>query len=55
VEDAEEKDRSDAKNRVLRGGSFSTDATFVRSAARSGPSPGSRNPYVGLRVARTCD
>jgi formylglycine-generating enzyme required for sulfatase activity/tRNA A-37 threonylcarbamoyl transferase component Bud32 len=55
LEDAEDTDNSDAKSRVLRGGSFSTDAIHTRSAARSGPSAGSRNPYIGLRVARTCD
>jgi formylglycine-generating enzyme required for sulfatase activity len=41
------------ENRVLRGGSFGTPATDVRSAKRSRLVPTLRNGYVGFRVART--
>src|SRR5262245_9051799 len=40
-------------NRVLRGGSFDSQASFVRCAARSGNMPSLRHYSVGLRPART--
>ena len=39
--------------RVLRGGSFNTPTSLVRSAARDGNIPTERNYYVGFRLART--
>jgi formylglycine-generating enzyme required for sulfatase activity len=41
------------ESRVLRGGSFVTQASYVRSAYRMLISPALRNHLVGLRPART--
>lgn len=38
-------------NRVFRSGGFSTDASFCRPADRNGFSSGSRNYYLGFRLA----
>jgi formylglycine-generating enzyme required for sulfatase activity len=40
-------------SRMLRGGSFSTDAVNVRSANRSWRGPAYRDNYLGFRPART--
>ena len=40
-------------NRVLRGGSWISDAVFARAASRNCYSPGFRNFYLGLRPARS--
>jgi formylglycine-generating enzyme required for sulfatase activity len=42
-----------AAGRVMRGGSFITRASLVRSDLRSGHLPTSRNTHVGFRPART--
>ena len=39
--------------RLMRGGSFGTNAPAVRSASRSWDAPQYRSPYNGFRVART--
>ena len=38
--------------RVVRGGSFSLSAPYVRSASRSYASPGARHPHFGVRLLR---
>ena len=38
--------------RVSRGGDFSSDARYLRSADRSNPSPGTRYYYIGVRLLR---
>ncbi|MGA1225245.1 MAG: formylglycine-generating enzyme family protein, partial [Phycisphaerales bacterium] len=38
--------------RVLRGGSWGNNSTYVRSSYRSFSTPGSSFPNVGFRVAR---
>ncbi|MCL2155795.1 MAG: formylglycine-generating enzyme family protein [Leptospirales bacterium] len=38
--------------RVLRGGYWSADASYLRSASRSSGAPGSRSLYLGFRVVR---
>lgn len=43
----------DGKTRVLRGGSWSGVAWFLRSAMRSMKPPDSRDNYTGFRVAKT--
>jgi len=50
-EDAETIDDND--NRVLRGGTFDSQAFFVRCAYRFSSAPALRNANVGFRVART--
>ena len=45
----------DCSRRVLRGGSWSGNPRFVRSANRHGKSTGYRSDDVGFRVARTLD
>jgi formylglycine-generating enzyme required for sulfatase activity len=40
-------------NRVLRGGSFASPASYVRSSSRNGYGPASRSLYTGFRPART--
>ncbi len=40
-------------NRVVRGGSWSYDAPYLRSASRNGGSPGFRFINVGFRLVRT--
>jgi formylglycine-generating enzyme required for sulfatase activity len=39
-------------NRVLRGGSWSNTATYVRSAIRSYYTPSNRNYFIGFRLVR---
>ena len=39
-------------NRVLRGGSYSNDAGYLRSANRSNNSPGYRTDTIGFRLAK---
>jgi len=41
------------QSRVLRGGSFNTNASLVRSANRNAYLPANRNDIYGFRVART--
>jgi formylglycine-generating enzyme required for sulfatase activity len=53
AEDQEDKDKTDAQKRVLRGGAFGLQVTFVRCAYRYVFAPASRSIDVGLRVART--
>jgi formylglycine-generating enzyme required for sulfatase activity len=56
AEDKEDiRDISDTQSRVLRGGSFSYHAPFVRSAGRSNGGPADRYDIIGLRVCRTYD
>ena len=40
-------------SRVLRGGSWGSNASYSRAALRSGNSPGNRSSDDGFRVART--
>jgi formylglycine-generating enzyme required for sulfatase activity len=40
------------KYRVIRGGSWVSDARVLYSACRFGGSPGSRGSYVGFRLVR---
>jgi formylglycine-generating enzyme required for sulfatase activity len=42
-----------SSNRVLRGGSWSNDANYVRSSYRFSGTPEFTDDYVGFRVART--
>ncbi|MFM8478176.1 MAG: formylglycine-generating enzyme family protein, partial [Planctomycetaceae bacterium] len=44
---------SEDSSRVLRGGSFGNDATFMRSASRSIDRPDYRFDFFGFRVSRT--
>ena len=44
---------SESQRRVLRGGSFGYDASFARSADRTGDRPDLRTVNVGFRAART--
>ncbi len=44
---------SDSGSRVLRGGSFSSYASYVRSASRTANRPDNRSVSIGFRVART--
>jgi formylglycine-generating enzyme required for sulfatase activity len=54
IEDKEDiKDLSNAEGRVVRGGSFLSQALDVRSAYRGNGRPDDRGGNVGLRVART--
>jgi formylglycine-generating enzyme required for sulfatase activity len=53
VEDVEDKDKTDAEMRMVRGGSFVNHATNVRSAYRFTNLASSGNVNVGLRPART--
>lgn len=43
----------DKETRVFRGGSFSYNAMYVRSAHRDHNVPSDRLAYVGVRAART--
>ena len=53
-EDIEDKrDIKDKLSRVLRGGSFVSQASNVPSALRSNDGPAFRYSYVGFRPART--
>jgi formylglycine-generating enzyme required for sulfatase activity len=52
-EDASVWKDGDASSRVLRGGSWSNDPQYLRSAYRVGNLPDNRNNDVGFRVART--
>lgn len=45
--------RSQAADRVVRGGSWRRDAVACRTAARDGYAPGYRNSSLGFRLART--
>lgn len=40
-------------NRVIRGGSWGSDARYLRSAYRGGYSPGNRSTNLGFRLVRT--
>jgi formylglycine-generating enzyme required for sulfatase activity len=54
LEDIEDsKIVNDRESRLLRGGSFSSQAVYVRSAFRLGNVPALRLPNVGFRPART--
>jgi formylglycine-generating enzyme required for sulfatase activity len=53
-QDREDKqDITDKRSRVLRGGSFYNQASYVRSAIRTRLVPTIRVAYVGFRPART--
>jgi formylglycine-generating enzyme required for sulfatase activity len=43
----------DQQYRVLRGGSWGSDAWHVRASLRGNLAPGDRDDYVGFRLART--
>ena len=43
----------ECSSRVIRGGGWSNDPQYVRSANRNRYTPGNRNNYLGFRVART--
>ena len=45
-------DRTGAASRVIRGGSWSFGARYVRAASRFRYGPGSRDDYLGFRCAR---
>ena len=47
------KGPSSGSSRVLRGGGWSNDAQYCRSAFRSRYTPGNRSYYLGFRLART--
>jgi formylglycine-generating enzyme required for sulfatase activity len=54
-DEGDSRDVTDGLSRVLRGGSFYDHVSVMRSANRNSTlRPTDRNPYVGLRVARTC-
>ena len=54
LEDKEQPERiSNAKSRVLRGGSFFLNAAPVRSSVRLNFQPDIQNATAGFRVART--
>ena len=54
LEDKEQPERiSNAKSRVLRGGSFANSAANVRSSNRGFNQPGVQTNVSGFRVART--
>jgi formylglycine-generating enzyme required for sulfatase activity len=53
VEDKEDKDKTDAIRRVLRGSAFDLHVALVRSAYRYSLAPATRAVDVGLRPART--
>lgn len=44
---------STGSDRVIRGGSWLSDAGNCRSASRDGAEPGDRNRYLGVRLLRT--
>ena len=44
-------DSNTSAPRVFRGGSWSADASYLRSANRGNRSPGDRLAYVGFRVS----
>ena len=39
-----------SKRRVLLGGSFCNDSSYLRSTVRSGPEPEYRSGYFGFRI-----
>ena len=43
---------SDNADRVLRGGGWSSNASYIRAASRAYYSPSSQNAYFGGRLAR---
>ncbi|MFV9691884.1 MAG: formylglycine-generating enzyme family protein, partial [Desulfobacteria bacterium] len=45
--------KSEGSNRVIRGGSWSIDVQFCRSANRRDDSPVNRNFYLGFRLSRS--
>ena len=51
--DGRSRESGDCTRRVLRGGSWNTNAWFLRSANRFHSTPVSRERYYGFRVART--
>jgi formylglycine-generating enzyme required for sulfatase activity/tRNA A-37 threonylcarbamoyl transferase component Bud32 len=54
IEDKEDKNElKDTEDRVLRGCSFNSQPSLIRSSFRSSNPPSDRNNSVGLRVART--
>ena len=54
ADDREQTDAvSDKEVRVLRGGSFDLQASYVRTASRYRPLPSFRNTSAGFRPART--
>jgi formylglycine-generating enzyme required for sulfatase activity len=53
MEDGEDKEKTDAKDRLLRGGSNVDHAASVRCAFRFGVAPATRFGSGGLRPART--
>lgn len=52
---AETKGKSSPRDRVYRGGSWSGNSRYLRSAYRVGNQPDIRLTYLGFRVARTLD
>ena len=53
TQDREQEDGLPETSRVLRGGTFSSQASLVRSAIRNSDVPTNRNLNLGFRVART--
>jgi formylglycine-generating enzyme required for sulfatase activity len=47
------KGPSTGTDRVIRGGDWSSDASYLRAANRAGYSPGYRSTNIGFRVARS--
>ncbi len=48
------KGPSSGSRRVVRGGSWSNLARYLRSAPRNSYGPGDRNDYLGFRLVRSC-
>jgi formylglycine-generating enzyme required for sulfatase activity len=53
IDDEDSNEIRDDSSRVIRGGSFDRDPSFLRSSTRIGGLPGIRTGTLGLRVART--
>ncbi len=53
VNDPQGPTSSDEERRVLRGGAWSNNARYTRSAVRDRSTPGGRNYYIGFRILRT--